>query len=122
MRLHRPDEFYARVGRDGLIGFGEAYLTGAWDADDLAGFLTVPAARIATLVPELPAAAPRPRHAPHCPSHQRSTEANSQANISHHYDLSNELFALFLDETLSYSSALFDTSLVRDRDGPRLRR
>jgi len=52
MRLHRPEEFYARVGRDGLIGFGEAYLTGAWDADDLAGFLTVPAARMATLVPE----------------------------------------------------------------------
>ena len=31
MRIHRPDEFYARIGRDGLIGFGEAYLTGAWD-------------------------------------------------------------------------------------------
>ncbi len=29
---NRPDEFYARLGRDGLIGFGEAYLTGAWDA------------------------------------------------------------------------------------------
>ena len=37
MRIHRPDEFFARIGRDGLIGFGEAYLTGAWDADDLAG-------------------------------------------------------------------------------------
>ena len=57
MRLHRPDEFYARLGRDGLIGFGEAYLTGAWDAEDLAGFLTVLAARMATLVP--PSAAAR---------------------------------------------------------------
>ncbi|MGK3945502.1 class I SAM-dependent methyltransferase, partial [Streptomyces caeruleatus] len=43
------------------------------------------------------------------PGHQRSTEDNSRANIAHHYDLSNELFALFLDDTLSYSSALFDT-------------
>jgi cyclopropane-fatty-acyl-phospholipid synthase len=109
MRLHRPDEFYARLGRDGLIGFGEAYLTGAWDADDLAGFLTVPAARIATLVPESLQRL-RTLVTPRLPGHHRSTEDNSRANISHHYDLSNDLFALFLDETLSYSSALFDTS------------
>ncbi len=111
MRLHRPDEFYARVGRDGLIGFGEAYLTGAWDTDDLAGFLTVPAARMATLVPK-PLQRARSWVVHHTPTHQRSTEANSQANISHHYDLSNALFELFLDDTLSYSSALFDTPLT----------
>ena len=111
MRIHRPDEFYARLGRDGLIGFGEAYLTGAWDADDLAGFLTVPAARIATLVPDSLQQL-RALVVPRTPGHHRSTEANSQANISHHYDLSNDLFALFLDETLSYSSALFDTSVT----------
>ena len=51
MLLHRPDEFYARIGRDGLIGFGEAYLTGAWDAEDLGGFLTVLAAELPTLIP-----------------------------------------------------------------------
>lgn len=117
MRLHRPDEFYARLGRDTLIGFGEAYLTGAWDAEDLAGFLTVPAARMATLVPQ-PLQRARALVTPRLPSHQRSTEANSQANISHHYDLSNDLFALFLDETLSYSSALFDTSLTTAPAGP----
>lgn len=116
MVIHRPEEFYARIGRDGLIGFGEAYLTGAWDTDDLAGFLTVPAARIATLVPEsLQRARAVVTH--RTPHHQRSTEANSQANIAHHYDLSNELFALFLDETLSYSSALFTTSFVAGPDG-----
>ncbi len=117
MVIHRPEEFYARVGRDGLIGFGEAYLTGAWDTDDLAGFLTVPAARIATLVPEsLQRARAVVTH--RTPRHQRSTEANSRANIAHHYDLSNELFALFLDETLSYSSALFPTSFAAGTDGP----
>ncbi len=117
MVIHRPEEFYARIGRDGLIGFGESYLTGAWDTDELAGFLTVPAARIATLVPEsLQRARAVVTH--RTPHHQRSTEANSQANIAHHYDLSNELFALFLDETLSYSSALFTTSFVAGPDGP----
>ena len=120
MTIHRPDEFFARVGRDGLIGFGEAYLTGAWEAEDLSGFLTVPAARIQHLVPEgLQKARALVVH--RTPRHQRSTEANSRANIAHHYDLSNELFALFLDETLSYSSGLFDTSFLdSDRgDGTR---
>jgi cyclopropane-fatty-acyl-phospholipid synthase len=117
MRLHRPDEFYARLGRDGLIGFGEAYLTGAWDAEDLAGFLTVPAARMATLIPQ-PLQHLRALVTPRLPSHHRSTEDNSQANISHHYDLSNDLFRLFLDETLSYSSALFDTTRHAVPAGP----
>ena len=40
MTIHRPDEFFARLGRGVLIGFGEAYLTGAWDAPDLGAFLT----------------------------------------------------------------------------------
>ena len=117
MRLHRPDEFYARLGRDGLIGFGEAYMTGAWDAEDLAGFLTVPAARIATLIPDSLQKL-RAFVTPRLPGHHRGTEANTQANISHHYDLSNDLFALFLDETLSYSSALFDTSSTPAGPGP----
>ncbi len=117
MRLHRPDEFYARLGRDGLIGFGESYLTGAWDTDDLAGFLTVPAARMSTLIPDSLQKL-RALVMPRMPGHHQSTEANSQANISHHYDLSNDLFALFLDETLSYSSALFDTSLTSSKTSP----
>ena len=113
MTVHRPDEFFARLGRHGLIGFGEAYLTGAWDADDLAGFLTVLAADLPTLVPSslqkaraLVVARP-PRDA------ARAPPTNSRNNIAHHYDLSNDLFATFLDETLSYSSALFDTP-IRD--------
>jgi cyclopropane-fatty-acyl-phospholipid synthase len=41
------------------------------------------------------------------PRHQQNSEDNTRANIAHHYDLSNELFALFLDETMSYSAALY---------------
>ncbi len=109
MRVHRPEEFYARLGRDGLIGFGEAYMTGAWDTDapgDLGDFLTVLAAEIATLVP---ARLQRARafvvaRRPHL---HRPDERRSRDLIAHHYDLSNDLFRLFLDPTLSYSSALF---------------
>jgi cyclopropane-fatty-acyl-phospholipid synthase len=113
--ISRPEEFFARVGRDQLIGFGEAYLTGAWDAEDLGGFLTVLAAEIQHLVPKslqklrsLVVARP--------PRRQRSTTKNSQGNIAHHYDLSNDLFELFLDPTLSYSSALFDDPATATRD------
>ena len=106
MVIHRPEEFFARLGRDQLIGFGEAYLTGAWDAEDLGGFLQVLAARMGTLVPE------RLQHLRGLvvrkpPAEELSSAENSQGNIAHHYDLSNDLFDLFLDPTLSYSSALF---------------
>ncbi len=115
MTVRRPDEFFARLGRHGLIGFGEAYMTEAWDADDLAGFLTVLAADLPTLVPSSLQKA-RALVVARPPRAQRSTTANSRNNIAHHYDLSNDLFATFLDETLSYSSALFDTP-IRDHDG-----
>jgi cyclopropane-fatty-acyl-phospholipid synthase len=108
MTIRRPTEFYARVGRDGLIGFGEAYLTGAWDAEDLGGFLTVLSAELPRLIPA-PLQKLRKVYVHRPPRHQKSTEANARDNIAHHYDLSNDLFRLFLDETLSYSAALFGT-------------
>ncbi|HEY3530502.1 MAG TPA: class I SAM-dependent methyltransferase [Nocardioides sp.] len=112
MTIHRPDEFFARLGRGVLIGFGEAYLTGAWDTPDLGAFLTVLAADLPRLVPGhlqrlRGVAVPRP------PRRERSTRVNSRHNISHHYDLSNDLFELFLDETLSYSAALFESDELR---------
>ena len=42
------------------------------------------------------------------PSHEENTLAGAAQNISRHYDLSNELFALFLDETMTYSCAVFE--------------
>jgi cyclopropane-fatty-acyl-phospholipid synthase len=106
MRIHRPDEFWARIGRHALIGFGEAYLTEAWDAEDLGGFLTVLAAEMGDLVPQ-PLQKLRALAVKRPPRAEKSSVKNSRGNISHHYDLSNKLFELFLDPTLSYSSALF---------------
>ena len=115
MTVRRPDEFFARLGRHGLIGFGEAFMTRAWDAEDLDGFLTVLAADLPTLIPASLQKA-RALVVARPPRAQRSTAANSRNNIAHHYDLSNDLFATFLDETLSYSAALFDTP-IREHDG-----
>jgi cyclopropane-fatty-acyl-phospholipid synthase len=105
--LHRPDEFFSRIGSDGLVGFGEAYLTGAWDAPDLPGTLTVLCEHIDTLMPGWMQRL-RSTYVARRPRTERNTRANARGNIAHHYDLSNELFATFLDPTMSYSSALFD--------------
>ncbi|MGW6693892.1 class I SAM-dependent methyltransferase [Rhodococcus sp. NPDC054953] len=105
--LHRPDDFVARVAAGGLIGFGEAYMAGDWSAPDLAAVLTVLASRIDTLIPA-PLQRLRGTCLPRHPRSHRGTRAGARANIAHHYDLSNEFFGLFLDETMTYSSALFD--------------
>jgi cyclopropane-fatty-acyl-phospholipid synthase len=68
--------------------------------------LTPFAARMDKLVP---AWMQRLRHyyVRHQPTHERNTPHGARANIQRHYDLSNELFALFLDETMTYSCARF---------------
>jgi cyclopropane-fatty-acyl-phospholipid synthase len=113
MTVHRSDELFARLGRDGLIGFGEAYLTGAWDAEDLTPFLTVLAADIADLVPR-PLQRLRGLVQHRMPQHHRTSKDQTRELIAHHYDLSNDLFRLFLDESLSYSAALFERDLELD--------
>ncbi|MFJ2746125.1 class I SAM-dependent methyltransferase [Streptomyces sp. NPDC087440] len=108
MRVYDPAALYRRIGAGGLIGFGEAYMAGEWTAEDLVGVLTVLADNAATLVPP---ALQRLRGvwAVKQPQARRNTVENTRDNISHHYDLSNDLFSLFLDDTLTYSSAVFRT-------------
>ncbi|MFL6162222.1 MAG: class I SAM-dependent methyltransferase [Jatrophihabitantaceae bacterium] len=107
LRLIRPEHFYRRLAAGGLIGFGESYMAGDWTSDDLAGVLTVLASRVRTLIPpalqRLRSAVVHAR-----PAAQDNTIAGARRNIRAHYDLSNELFQLFLDPSLTYSCALFE--------------
>src|SRR3546814_613776 len=104
--LRRPEEFFRRVGDDGLIGFGEAWMTQAWDSPDLHLLLDTMAREMATLVPE-PLQRLRRFWDARMPHLHRNSVDQTRDNISAHYDLSNELFAEFLDPTMSYSSGLF---------------
>jgi len=106
MRLERPWALYRRLGAGGLIGFGEAYLAEDWTAPDLPAVLTVFCRRMATLVPP-PLQRLRDIAVHRHPLADLATITNARQNISRHYDLSNELFMLFLDDTLTYSAALF---------------
>jgi cyclopropane-fatty-acyl-phospholipid synthase len=108
MVLHRPGEFFRRLGASGLIGFGESYLAGDWDCADLTGLLTVFAAHVGDLIPPW-LQRMRTLAVRRSPAGDRQTRDGARRNVGRHYDLSNELFALFLDETMTYSSALFAT-------------
>ncbi|HEY8986830.1 MAG TPA: cyclopropane-fatty-acyl-phospholipid synthase family protein [Streptomyces sp.] len=106
LEVRDPAAFHARIGTGGLVGFGESYMAGEWDAPDPVAALTVLAAHAADLVPSSLQRL-RGLWAPRHPRGERNTPDGSRSNISRHYDLSNDLFALFLDDTLSYSSAVF---------------
>ena len=113
IRLVRPDSFFARIGRHPKIGIGESYMAGDWQpgpGTDLADVMVPFAERMTTAVPS-PLLALRRLVDRAVPTVQRNTPTGSRRNIEAHYDLSNDLFAAFLDDTLTYSSALFDPDL-----------
>jgi cyclopropane-fatty-acyl-phospholipid synthase len=103
----RSDAFFHRLAASGKIGFGEAYVAAEWAADDLAGVLSAFAERLSHLVPG-PLQRLRRIYEPLQPHVERNTPAGARANIARHYDLSNDLFAAFLDETMTYSCAVFE--------------
>ncbi|EUA22752.1 mycolic acid cyclopropane synthetase family protein [Mycobacterium xenopi 3993] len=81
-------------------------MAGEWHSDDLCGLLTVLATVVSDLVPP-PIQWLRPIAHIAQPRPPRDGTAQARHNVAAHYDLSNELFAEFLDETMTYSCALF---------------
>ena len=78
MTMDRPEAFAARLGDGGLIGLGESYMAGDWDADDLAAVMEVFAARVGT--PCARAAAETSGPLPAAPAAQeRNTEQNTRS-------------------------------------------
>jgi cyclopropane-fatty-acyl-phospholipid synthase len=122
MRLVRPDAFFHRLGVDAKIGFGEAYMAGDWTSNDPAGLLTPFARRMAVLIPK-PLQVLRRWVDAARPDDERNTVEGARSNIHRHYDLSNEMFEVFLDPSMTYSSALFEpgddlhTAQLRKIDG-----
>ncbi len=109
MDLLNPESFYRRLGRDAKMAFGEAYVAGDWApgaGTDLADLLSPFAARLQHLVPA-PLRRMRRLIDRRLPGDTRNTRDGARNNISAHYDMSNDLFATFLDDTMTYSSAWF---------------
>src|SRR3954452_19123343 len=105
----------------GQLGIGRAYVSGALDVDDIDAAIDVldgwkPPALDVKAKAKLAAAAarstglmapPKPPKAELVPQGRRHSIERDKAAVRHHYDVSNEYFALFLDDTMTYSCAIF---------------
>ena len=100
---------YAAAARSGSAGLGEGYFRGWWHADDLVGLLRM---LIGVMRPidrrrDRLHALTRPLLDP-VRQLRRPNPDRDRRNVRAHYDLGNEFFAAFLDETMTYSSAVFE--------------
>jgi cyclopropane-fatty-acyl-phospholipid synthase len=105
---------FERVIARGDIGLGEAWFDGMWDTDDLSRVLTLFAMNRESLQSAvhgnlLALAFARMRHLV-----RANTRRGSRRNIVAHYDLGNEFYGLWLDGSMTYSSALFEGDQKRD--------
>jgi cyclopropane-fatty-acyl-phospholipid synthase len=105
----------------GQLGIGRAYVSGALDVDDIDAAIDVldtwkPPALDAKAKAKLALAAvkstgfvapPKPPQAELRPQGKRHSIARDKAAVRHHYDVSNDYFATFLDESMTYSCAIF---------------
>lgn len=98
---------FGRILARGSIGFAEAYMDGQWDSEDLQALLVLLANNRVRLEDLIHGSALR--LLPHWIWHRlrANTRGGSRRNIEAHYDLGNEFYRLWLDETMSYSSALW---------------
>ncbi|MBE1288938.1 MAG: methyltransferase domain-containing protein [Rhodobacteraceae bacterium] len=108
IHIHNVDVF-ARLIREGDLGFCEAYLDGWWSTPDLQAFLDLVHAGNDDIYDgflglKIARAYERFRF-----WLQSNSKSQARKNISYHYDLGNDFYKLWLDDTMTYSSALFQT-------------
>jgi len=105
--VHNPRAYW-RVLTGGSIASGEAYIDGDWSSRDLTEVTRLFSANMETLLAMtdnqswIMKAALKVAH-----FGRRNTMLGSKENISAHYDLGNDFFALFLDPTMMYSAAVY---------------
>jgi len=104
---------FSRILRSGDIGFAEGYLEGEWTTSDLPGLLSLLAANREPL--ERPLYGSFLGRLAHRLLHlaRANTRTGSRRNIAAHYDLGNEFYALWLDPSMTYSSALYQGDAAR---------
>ncbi len=108
LNIHNVDIF-ARLIREGDLGFCEAYLDEWWSTPDLQGFLDVVHADNDEVYDGFLGMGIIRAYEKFRFWLQRNTKRQAKKNISAHYDLGNEFYSLWLDDTMTYSSALFET-------------
>ena len=108
VHIYNPDCF-ARLIREGDLGFSDAYLEGWWSTPDLQALMDLVFKDNSAVLDEFSGMAlvrlyERTRH-----WLRGNSKRQAKKNIAYHYDLGNAFYALWLDDTMTYSSALFST-------------
>lgn len=104
----RSPAFFGAVALGGHLGAAESYARGEWDTDDLTTVIRLLARNreaFARLEGGWARAAEPFRRILH--ALRRNTVTGSRRNVVAHYDLGNDFFALFLDDTMTYSAGIF---------------
>ena len=120
----RSPRFYRELLR-GSVGLCESYLEGQWECDDLVSMTRIAALNVGGLDRLrrifTPVLIPVQRWARWV---ARNTPGRARRQIEAHYDLGNDLFGLFLDPTMMYSCAVFETpeSTLEEASLEKLRR
>jgi len=104
-------QFWADAVFGGTASAGEAYIHGLWKCDDLTALVRIMVANRHVLE-DVDGGATRLADLGRRIGHwlNRNSRTGSRRNISAHYDLGNELFALFLDPTMNYSCGIFESA------------
>ena len=118
--LHVRDwRFFRRVLLDGDIGFAEAYMEGLCDSPDLPGLIALLAENEKSLGRMAHTNALHDLALKLLHWQRRNSRRGSRKNIHAHYDLGNEFYRLWLDPTMTYSSALYEGTTTASRWKPR---
>ena len=107
----RDPRFYSDAVFGGTTGAGEAYIRGLWDCEDLTSLVRLMLLN-RELMNDVDSGWSRLRAPLFKVTHwlNRNTAAGSRRNIAAHYDLGNQFFELFLDETMAYSCGIFESA------------
>ncbi|MEX2551128.1 MAG: cyclopropane-fatty-acyl-phospholipid synthase family protein [Nitriliruptoraceae bacterium] len=107
-RIHVHDwRFFTRLLHGATVGVGESYMQGEWSSSDLVSLIRIVIANRGALKRITPAAVANIASDRIIHAGRANRLGRSRRNIAAHYDLSNAFYELFLDETMTYSSAFF---------------
>jgi cyclopropane-fatty-acyl-phospholipid synthase len=98
---------FNQLMRRGDIGFAEAYVRGDWDSPDLTGLMCTLADNLDSFTGDFGAQGLDRIWTTLQHALRRNSKKQSSRNIEAHYDLGNTFYELWLDSTMTYSSALF---------------
>lgn len=106
----RSDIFFARMMRGPRIAIGESYVAGDWETDDLVALLKLLALNLEDARKRPPLSTITALERFRLPLPERQSLHKAEKNIHYHYDVGNEFFRLFLDDSMTYSCAYFASS------------